>query len=138
MIRDHTTPGSSVTGVHSRLVLLWQSSVEADLYCADELTALQAKVNGLLEVTALTSGDTTRCNIPENTFRRAIARLMSKGVTAGLVSGRARGRQRHRGRQTRQRRRERHRRLAGQPAPPPVRRPAVACFGGRLDSHPME
>ncbi|CBN77794.1 hypothetical protein Esi_0069_0064 [Ectocarpus siliculosus] len=86
MIRDHITPGSSVTRVHSRLVLLWQNSVEADLYCTDELTALQAKANGLLEVTALMSGDITRRNIPGNTFRRAIARLMSKGAAAGLVS----------------------------------------------------
>ncbi|CAN0195639.1 unnamed protein product, partial [Ectocarpus sp. 6 AP-2014] len=80
--RDH----SSVTGVHSRLVLLWQNSVEADLYCTDELTALQAKANGLLEVTALMSGDIPRRNIPGNTFRRAIAWFMSKGAAAGLVS----------------------------------------------------
>ncbi|CAM9348040.1 unnamed protein product [Ectocarpus fasciculatus] len=86
MIRDHLTPGSTVTGVHSRLVLLWQNSVEADLYCTDELTALQAKANGLLEVTALISGDITRRNIPGNAFRRAKARLMKKGAAAGLVS----------------------------------------------------
>ncbi|CAB1117602.1 unnamed protein product [Ectocarpus sp. CCAP 1310/34] len=94
-----------VAGVHTRLVLLWQNNAEADRYCTDEPTAVQvsvdrrratltaicmAKVNGLLEVTALISGDVTRCNIPGNTFRRAIARLMSKGATAGLVSGRAR------------------------------------------------
>ncbi|CAN0504550.1 unnamed protein product, partial [Ectocarpus sp. 12 AP-2014] len=85
MIRDHLTPGSTVTGVHSRLVLLWQNSVEADLYCTDELTALQAKGNGLLEVTALISGDNTRRNIPGNAFRRAKARLMKKGAAAGLV-----------------------------------------------------
>lgn len=27
-------------------MLLWQNSVEADLYCTDELTALQVRVGG--------------------------------------------------------------------------------------------
>ncbi|CAB1109757.1 unnamed protein product [Ectocarpus sp. CCAP 1310/34] len=61
------------------------NSVEADLYCTDELTALQAKANGLLEVTALISGDNTRRNVPGNAFRHAKARLMKKGAAAGLV-----------------------------------------------------
>ena len=30
-------------GAHSRLVLLWQNSVEEDLFCGDELTMLQVK-----------------------------------------------------------------------------------------------
>lgn len=38
----------------------------------------QAKAKGLLEVTALISGDTTRRNVPGNAFRRAKARLMKK------------------------------------------------------------
>ncbi|CBN76583.1 delta-9 desaturase [Ectocarpus siliculosus] len=46
---------------------------------------IKAKANGLLEVTALISGDHTRRNIPGNTFRRAKARLMKKGAAAGLV-----------------------------------------------------
>ncbi|CAM9722940.1 unnamed protein product, partial [Ectocarpus sp. 13 AM-2016] len=48
-------------------------------------TEQQAKANGLLEVTALISGDNTRRNIPGNAFRRAKARLMKKGAAAGLV-----------------------------------------------------
>lgn len=46
----------------------------------------QARANGLLEVTALISGDITRRNIPGNAFRRAKARLMKKGAEAGLIS----------------------------------------------------
>lgn len=90
LIRDYLIVGSNnkdaVMGTHSRLVLLWQNSVEGDLYCADELTELQAKAKGLLEVTALISGDMTRRNIPGNAFRRAKAKLMKKGEAAGLVS----------------------------------------------------
>lgn len=90
MIRDYLLMGSTnrdaMMGTHSRLVLLWQNSVEGDLYCADELTKLQEKAKGLLEVTALISGDMTRRNIPGNAFRRAKARLMKKGTEAGVVS----------------------------------------------------
>ncbi|CAM9174754.1 unnamed protein product, partial [Laminaria digitata] len=90
MIRDYINPRSRADGVllgaHSRLVLLWQNSVEEDLFCADELTMLQTKAKGLLEVTALISGDTTRRNVPGNAFRRAKARLLKKGKKAGLVS----------------------------------------------------
>lgn len=89
LIRDYLVVGgnnkNAVMGTHSRLVLLWQNSMEGDLYCSDELTALQARAKGLLEVTALISGDMTRRNIPGNTFRRAKARLMKKGAEAGLV-----------------------------------------------------
>ena len=46
----------------------------------------KAKAKGLLEVTALISGDTTRRNVPGNAFRRAKARLLKKGKKAGLVS----------------------------------------------------
>lgn len=92
LIRDYLLVGSSNRdagmGTHSRLVLLWQNSVEGDLYCADELTTLQAKAKGLLEVTALISGDMTRRNVPGNAFRRAKAKLMKKGAEAGLVSTR--------------------------------------------------
>ena len=38
----------------------------------------QAKANGLLEVTALVSGDTTRRNRPGQAFRRAMARAMKR------------------------------------------------------------
>eukprot|EP00903_Cladosiphon_okamuranus_P012613 g11801.t1 len=94
LIRDYLLVGSNnrdaVMGTHARLVLLWQNSVEGDLYCADELTKLQAKAKGLLEVTALISGDLTRRNVPGNAFRRAKAKLMKKGAGVGLVSTRVR------------------------------------------------
>ena len=44
------------------------------------------KAKGLLEVTALISGDITRRNVPGNAFRRAKVRLIKKSRKAGLVS----------------------------------------------------
>ncbi|CAM9580783.1 unnamed protein product, partial [Laminaria digitata] len=90
LIRDYLHPDSHTHGVllgaHSRLVLLWQNTVEGDLFCTEELTMMQAKAKGLLEVTALISGDITRRNVPGNAFRRAKQRLTKKGRKAGLVS----------------------------------------------------
>ncbi|CAM9957735.1 unnamed protein product, partial [Ectocarpus sp. 8 AP-2014] len=54
----------------SRLVLVWQSTTEADFYGTDEITAMQ-KSNGLLEVTALTSEGGRRRNAPGTAFRKA-------------------------------------------------------------------
>ncbi|CAM9576396.1 unnamed protein product, partial [Ectocarpus sp. 4 AP-2014] len=55
----------------SRLVLVWQSTTEADFHGTDDITALQEKSNGLLGVTALISeGGRARKN-PRSAFRKA-------------------------------------------------------------------
>ncbi|CAM9534507.1 unnamed protein product [Ascophyllum nodosum] len=53
----------------SRLVLVWQSSSVADLYGADEITAMQARSNGLLDVMVLIGGDRRKRNVPGAAFR---------------------------------------------------------------------
>ncbi|CAN0184392.1 unnamed protein product, partial [Scytosiphon promiscuus] len=67
----------------SRLALLWQATSEADLYGSEEITAMQGKSGGLLEVTVLISGEHRKRNIPGAAFRRGAGKLLAK---AGLVS----------------------------------------------------
>ncbi|CAM9558139.1 unnamed protein product [Pylaiella littoralis] len=56
----------------SRLVLVWQSTSEAELYGTDEITELQVKSQGLLEVTVLVSGDQRRRNVPGAAFKKKV------------------------------------------------------------------
>ncbi|CAM9875878.1 unnamed protein product [Sphacelaria rigidula] len=69
----------------SRLALLWQCTSEGDFYCTDELTAMQALSNGLLEVTALISGEHRKRNVPGAAFKRAKAGLMVRGKTCLML-----------------------------------------------------
>ncbi|CAM9319898.1 unnamed protein product [Pylaiella littoralis] len=75
-IRDYLAlPRVSTISSRSRLSLVWQSTSEAELYGTEEITALQAKSKGLLEVTVLISGDQRRRNVPGAAFKR---KLMNK------------------------------------------------------------
>eukprot|EP00904_Undaria_pinnatifida_P011027 jgi/Undpi1/7054/HiC_scaffold_21.g09528.m1 len=60
----------------SRLALVWQCSSEADLYGTDEIAEMQAKSNGLLEVTVLISGHHRKRNVPGAAFGPAKRNLM--------------------------------------------------------------
>ncbi|CAB1101233.1 unnamed protein product [Ectocarpus sp. CCAP 1310/34] len=64
-------PRDTMFSKRPRLVLVWQSTTEADFYSTDEITAMQEKSNGLLEVTALTSEGGRRRNAPGAAFRKA-------------------------------------------------------------------
>lgn len=60
-------------GAHSRLVLLWQNNEERDLFCADELMALQVTV--FLTTSGDNLGKETQ-DPPIHTFVHVPARLM--------------------------------------------------------------
>ena len=75
-------PSGTLTYTHSP-----SHSTHLSTTCGSHLKIRnKAKAKGLLEVTALVSGDTTRRNIPGNSFRRAKARLLQKDREAGLDS----------------------------------------------------
>ncbi|CAN0025142.1 unnamed protein product, partial [Ectocarpus sp. 6 AP-2014] len=83
-IRDYLAlPRVAAQSSRSRLALVWQATSEADLYGSEEMTELQAKSNGLLEVTVLISGEHRKRNVPGAAFRKGAGKLLAK---AGLVS----------------------------------------------------
>eukprot|EP00752_Nemacystus_decipiens_P002581 g2416.t2 len=85
-IRDYLNlPRGIGQSSRSRLALVWQATSEADLYGADEMTEMQAKSNGLLEVTVLLSGEHRKRNIPGAAFRKGAGRLLASAAR-GFVS----------------------------------------------------
>eukprot|EP00752_Nemacystus_decipiens_P001683 g1633.t1 len=86
-IRDYLAlPRDASTSSRSRLSLVWQSTSEAELYGTEEITAMQAKSKGLLEVTVLVSGDQRRRNIPGAAFRKGKKFLASVSPVASSPS----------------------------------------------------
>eukprot|EP00903_Cladosiphon_okamuranus_P015565 g14370.t1 len=87
-IRDYLAlPRDASTSSRSRLSLVWQSTSEAELYGTEEITAMQAKSKGLLEVTVLVSGDHRRRNIPGVAFTKGRKFLESaRAVVSPVVS----------------------------------------------------
>ncbi|CAM9831972.1 unnamed protein product [Ectocarpus sp. 4 AP-2014] len=81
LIRNYLSiPRDTTFSTRSRLVLVWQSTTEADFYGTDEITAMQEKSDGLLEVTALVSEGGRARNAPGAAFRKA--RDMARNVFA--------------------------------------------------------
>eukprot|EP00904_Undaria_pinnatifida_P011031 jgi/Undpi1/7058/HiC_scaffold_21.g09532.m1 len=69
-------PRDGAYSSRSRLALVWQCASEADLYGTDEITEMQTKSNGLLEVTVLISGHHRKRNIPGAAFGLAKRNLL--------------------------------------------------------------
>eukprot|EP00904_Undaria_pinnatifida_P010977 jgi/Undpi1/7009/HiC_scaffold_21.g09483.m1 len=72
----------------SRLALVWQCASEAELYGMDEITGMQARSKGLLELTVLVSGHHRKRNVPGAAFAKAKRNILvnAKNLISPIAS----------------------------------------------------